>query len=77
MLFRSADALSRNCGPAPALSTLIPAPTSDSKASCLMLLTVPDPTWLKMLQDSYALDDSVQQLVAAVQSGSAPKCFTF
>ena len=74
---RVADALSRNCGPASALSTPIPAPNSDSKASCLMLLTVPDPTWLKVLQNSYALDESVQQLVAAVQSGSSPKGFTF
>ena len=57
---RVADALSRNCQPTPARSTPIPAPTSDLKASCLMLLTVPDPTWLKVLQDSYALDDSVQ-----------------
>ena len=46
---RVADALSRNCGPTPALSTAIPAPNSDSKASYLMLLTVPDPPWLKVL----------------------------
>ena len=46
---RVADALSRNCGLAFALSTPIPAPNFDSKASCLMLLTVPNPTWLKVL----------------------------
>ena len=74
---RVADALSRTCGPAPALSTPITASNSDSKASCLMLMTVPNPTWLKVLQDSYALDESVQQLIAAVQAGKPPKGFTF
>ena len=42
-----------------------------------MLLTVPNPTWLKVLQDSYSLDESVQQLIAAVQAGTPPKGFTF
>ena len=63
---RVADALSRTFGPAPDLSTSISASNSNSKASCLMLLTVPDPTWLKVLQDSYSLDESVQQLIAIV-----------
>ena len=56
---RVADALSRTFGSAPDLSTSISASISDSKASCLMLLTVPNPTWLKVLQDSYSLDESV------------------
>ena len=72
-----ADALSRTFGPAPDLSTSISASNFDSKASCLMLLTVPDPTWLKVLQDSYSLDESVQQLIATVQAGKPPKRFTF
>ena len=50
-----ADALSRTFGPTLDMSASI----SDSKASCLMLLTVLDPTWLKVLQDSYSLDESV------------------
>ena len=44
---RVADALSQTFGL---------ASSSDSKASRLMLLTVPDPTWLKVMQDSYSLD---------------------
>ena len=63
---RVADALSQTCGPTPALSTPITTSNFDSQASCLMLLTVLDPNWLKVLQDSYALDESVQQLIAAV-----------
>ena len=52
---RVVDALSRTFGPTPDMFASI----FDSKASCLMLLTVPDPTWLKVLQDSYSLDESV------------------
>ena len=70
---RVADALSRIFGPVSDLSTS----NSDSKASCLMLLTVPDPTWLKVLKDCYSSDEFVQQLVAAVQAGTPPKGFTF
>ena len=70
---RVADALSQTFGPTSDLF----ASNSDSKASCPMLLIVRSPTWLKVLQDSYSLDESVQQLIAAVQAGTPPKGFTF
>ncbi|XP_030964149.1 uncharacterized protein LOC115985337 [Quercus lobata] len=60
-------------GPVSDLSTF----NSDSKASCLMLLTVPDPTWLKVLKDSYSSDEFVQQFIVAVQARTPPKGFTF
>ena len=60
-------------GPVSNLSTS----NSDSKASCLMLLTVLDPTWLKVLKDSYSSDKFVQQLIATVQARTPPKGFTF
>ena len=31
-----------------------------SKASCLLLPSVPNPTWLKILRDSYSQDQSMQ-----------------
>ena len=31
-----------------------------SKASCLLLLSVPDPTWLHILKDSYSQDQYMQ-----------------
>jgi len=59
---RVADALSRQFG----IDSNLLASSSDCKTSCLMLLTVPDPTWLDVLKDSYSLDASVQQLIAVV-----------
>ena len=59
---RVADALSRQFG----IDFNLPASSSDCRTSCLMHLTVPDPTWLDVLKDSYSLDASVQQLIAIV-----------
>ena len=70
---RVADALSRQFG----VDSDLHASSSDSRIGCLMLLTVPDPTWLDGLKASYTLDASVQQLIATVQAGSPPKGFTF
>ena len=53
---RVANALSRKFGTDYDLSTS----SYDSKASCLMLLTVLDPTWLDVLKDSYSFDESIQ-----------------
>ncbi|KAK9984748.1 hypothetical protein SO802_034273 [Lithocarpus litseifolius] len=39
------------------------------KTSCLFLLSVPDPTWLVVLKDSYSPDPSVKQLISSIQSG--------
>ena len=70
---RVADALSRKFGTDSDLLTS----SSDYKASCLMLLTVPGPTWLAVLKDNYSLNESVQQLIAAVQASTSLKVFTF
>ena len=70
---RVADALSRQFG----VDSDLHASSSNSRIGCLMLLTVPDPTWLDGLKASYTLDASVQQLIATVQAGSPPKGFTF
>ncbi|XP_075645372.1 uncharacterized protein LOC142616395 [Castanea sativa] len=70
---RVADALSRQFR----VDSDLPATSFDSRTGCLMLLTVPDPTWLDGLKASYSLDASVQQLIAAIQAGSPPKGFTF
>ena len=53
---RVADALSRQFG----VDSNLPASSSDSRTGCLMLLTVPDPTWLDGLKASYSLEASVQ-----------------
>ncbi|XP_075645153.1 uncharacterized protein LOC142616170 [Castanea sativa] len=47
------------------------------KASCLLLLSIPDPTCLHILRDSYSQDQVIQQLITSIQAGSAPKGFTW
>ena len=49
----------------------------NKKTSCLLLFSIPDPTWLAVLKDSYSQDPSVQQLISSIQSGAPPKGFTF
>ena len=70
---RVADALSRQFG----VDSNLPASSSDSRTGCLMLLTVPNPTWFDELKASYSLDAFVQQLIVVVQASSPPKGFTF
>ena len=48
-----------------------------AKASCLLLLSVPDPTWLHILRDSYFEDQFMQQLIQSIQAGIAPIGFTW
>ena len=48
-----------------------------SKTSCLLLLSVPDPTWLYILKDSYSQDQFMQQLIQSIQAGTAPIGFTW
>ena len=48
-----------------------------SKASCLLLLSVPDPTWLHILKDSYSQDQFMQQLIQSIQASTAPIRFTW
>ena len=48
-----------------------------AKASCLLLLSVPDPTWLHILRDSYSEDQFMQQLIQSIQAGIAPIGFTW
>ena len=47
-----ANALSRRSDYIPMLSQH----DKSSKASCLLLLSIPDPTWLHILRDSYSQD---------------------
>ena len=47
------------------------------KASCLLLLSVPDPTQLHILRDNYSQDQFMQQLIPSIQAGSAPNGFTW
>ena len=68
-----ADALSRKSDLALVDSQL----PLQQKTSCLFLLSVPDPTWLAVLKDSYSQDPSIQQLISSIQSGAPPKGFTF
>ena len=68
-----ADALSRRSDHVPKLCQQI----ESSKASCLMLLSVLDPTWLKILRDSYSQDQSMQQLIQSIQAGTSPIGFTW
>ena len=70
---RVADALSRH----PAFSSELSQSDSNSKTSCLFLLSVPDPTWLSLLKDSYLQDDTIQHIIASMQAGNPPKGFTF
>ena len=42
------------------------------KASCLLLLSIPDPTWLHILRDSYSQDQFMQQLIPSIQASSTP-----
>ena len=46
------------------------------KASYLLLLSVPDPTWLHILRDSYSQDQFMQQLIPSIQAGLASNRFT-
>ena len=48
-----------------------------SKASCLLLLSVPDPTWLHILRDSYSQDQFMQQIIQSIQASTAPIRFTW
>ena len=48
-----------------------------SKASCLLLLLVPDPTRLHILRDSYSQDQFMQQLIQSIQASIAPIRFTW
>ena len=50
-----ADALSRRFDYIPELCQQ----NESSKAGCLLLLLVPDRTWLKILRDSYSQDQSM------------------
>ena len=50
---------------------------SSQKSSCLFLLSVPDPTWLTTLKESYIQDQSLQQLIQSIQSSTTPKGFTW
>lgn len=43
----------------------------------MLLLSVPNPTLLDLLRDSYFLDEFVQQLIASIQVGNLSKGFTF
>ena len=70
---RVVDALSRH----PAFSFELSQSDSNSKTSCLFLLSVPDLTWLSLLKDSYLQDDTIQHIIASVQAGNPPKGFTF
>ena len=54
-----ADSLSRRSDYVPKLCQQ----DESSKASCLLLLLVPDPTWLGILRDSYSQDQSMQHLI--------------
>ena len=47
------------------------------KSSCLFLLSVPNPTWLNTLKESYTQDQSLQQLIQSIQLGTTPKGFTW
>ena len=47
------------------------------KASCLILLSMPDPTWLHILRDSYSENQFMQQLIQSIQAGIAPIGFTW
>ena len=67
------DALSRRSDYVPELCQQ----NESSKASCLLLLSVPDPTWLKILRDSYSQDQSMQQLIQSIQAGTFPIGFTW
>ena len=48
-----------------------------SKASCLLLLSVLNPTWLHILRDSYSKDQFMQQLIQSIQVGTSPIWFTW
>ena len=52
---RVANALSRHL----AFSFELSQSNSNSKTSCLFLLSIPDPTWLSLLKDSYLQDDTI------------------
>ena len=47
------------------------------KASCLLLLSVPEPIWLHILRDSNSQDQFMQQLIPSIQASSAPNGFTW
>ena len=70
---RVADALSRH----PAFSFELSQFNANSKTSCFFLLSVHDPTWLSLLKDSYLQDDTIQNIIAAIQAGNPPRGFTF
>ena len=70
---RVANALSRQIEFQSKLSQLSGSP----KTCCLFLLSVPDPTWLDLLKDSYSQDVSIQQIIHSIQDGASPKDFTF
>ena len=70
---RVANALSRQIEFQSELSQLSGSP----KTCCLFLLSVPDPTWLDLLKDSYSQDVSIQQIIHSIQDGASPKDFTF
>ena len=67
-----ADALSRRSNYIPKSCQLDESP----KASCLLLLSIPDPTWLHILRDSYSQDQFMQQLIQSIQAGTFPNGFT-
>ena len=67
------DALSRQSEFQSELSQLSGSP----KTCCLFLLSVPNPTWLDLLKDSYSQDVSIQQIIHSIQDGASPKGFTY
>jgi len=67
------DALSRQSEFQSELSQLSGSP----KTCCLFLLSVPDPTWLDLLKDSYSQNVSIQQIIHSIQDGASPKGFTY
>ena len=68
-----ADALSRRSDYVPKLCQQ----GESSKASCLLLLSIPDPTWLGILRDSYSQDQPMKHLIQCIQAGASPIGFTW
>ncbi|XP_075659161.1 uncharacterized protein LOC142629051 [Castanea sativa] len=43
----------------------------------ISILSVPNPTWLSLLRDSYSQDAPIQNIIASIQAGNPPKGFDF
>ena len=71
-----ADALSRQFEAIPG-SGYDQLGNSGASVGCLCLLSVPDPTWLLIIKNSYTSDVEIQQIIQSIQSGASPKGFTF